>query len=269
MQPSDETHYPQPCSCPGPHQDGACRCCPDSTWNLELNLSRRNFLTTAAVGGAVLGGLSWTTLATATESEVPMPNGRVPLKVLPVLVWDQPRHRPMASWRSWGGIHTPAAAAEEVTRIQQELATIRKAADFPVEFQDVASVHDVREVAGSKPLNSADVVIVYGAGYGINGCQDFGKDVIIFQRHRSGPVYLQYEIVSPRFLRQHTDEPALDNIRFEDVVTDSLDELTWRLRSLCGLKNTRGVKVLCIGGPGGWAQPAGVIPELVQESLES
>jgi len=48
-------------------------------------------------------------------------------------------------------------------------------------------------------------------------------------------------------------------------VTDSLDELTWRLRALCGLKNTKGMKILCIGGPAGWAQPAGVIPELVKK----
>ena len=74
---------------------------------------------------------------------------------------------------------------------------------------------------------------------GVDGCKDFGKDVIVFQRHRSGPVYLQYEIVSPRFLRQHTDKLALRHIAFEDVVTDNPHELTWRLRALCGLKNTR------------------------------
>ena len=43
------------------------------------------------------------------------------------------------------------------------------------------------------------------------------------------------------------------------------DELTWRLRSLCGLKNTKNTKILCIGGASGWAQPAGVIPKLVKK----
>ena len=65
---------------------------------------------------------------------------------------------------------------------------------------------------------------MYGAGIAIDGCKDFGKDVIVFQRHRSGPVYLQYEIISPRFLRQHTDKAAIPHIAFDDVVTDSLDE---------------------------------------------
>ncbi len=81
-------------------------------------------------------------------------------------------------------------------------------------------------------VQAADAIIVYGAGINVDGCQNFGKDVILFQRHRSGPVYLQYEVVSPRFLRQHTDNLAFTNITFDDVVTDSLDELTWRLRAL-------------------------------------
>ncbi len=248
------------------HHDGQpCHCCPDNAWHQQLNVSRRDFLASAAVGGAVLGGLSWASLAAAAEPELPMPKGRATLKVFPVLVWDHPRRAPMRSWRGWGGVHTPEAAAEEVARIKKELASIAAQADFPVEFAEVASVNDVKQVGQSYELKAADVVVVYGAGHGVNGCQNFGKDVIIFQRHRSGPVYLQYEIVSPRFLRQHTDEAALENIRFDDVVTDSVDELQWRLRSLCGLKNSRASKILCIGGPGGWAQPHGVIPALVEK----
>jgi hypothetical protein len=171
----------------------------------------------------------------------------------------------MRSWRHWGGIETSEQAAEEVARIGKELAGIAGHGGFPVEFAEIASVHNVKDLVGSPAVAAADAVIVYGAGIGVNGCQDLGKDVILFQRHRSGPVYLQYEIISPRFLRQHTDEPAFKHITFDDVVTDSVDELTWRLRSLCGLKNTRGAKILCIGGPDGWAQPKGVIPELVRK----
>jgi L-fucose isomerase-like protein len=171
----------------------------------------------------------------------------------------------MRSWRSWGGIETPEQATEEVARIRKELAAIVDKSDFPIEFSEIASVHNVKDVAGSSALQAADAVIVYGAGGGVNGCQDFKKDVILFQRHRSGPVYLQYEIISPRFLRQHTDEAAFQHITFDDVVTDSQEDLTWRLRALCGLKNTRGQKILCIGGPAGWAQPEGVIPKLVKD----
>jgi hypothetical protein len=246
------------------HHESHCHCCPDSQWHRELNVSRRTFLASAAVGGAVLGGLSWTSLA-AADAELPRPSQRTPLKVLPILVWDHPRPAPMRSWRHWGGIQTPEQAAEEVARIKRELEGIAQKADFPVEFAEVASVNNVSQMANSPKVQAADLVVLYGAGIGVNGCQNFGKDVIIFQRHRSGPVYLQYEIVSPRLLRQHKDDLALENITFDDVVTDSLDELTWRLRSLCGLKNTKDTKILCIGGPAGWAQPKGVIPELVKK----
>ncbi|MBC8868296.1 MAG: twin-arginine translocation signal domain-containing protein, partial [Planctomycetes bacterium] len=247
------------------HDGMPCHCCPDNQWHQELDLNRRNFLATAAVGGAVLGGLSWTSLALASESGLPKPKGRTALKVLPILVWNNPKRVPMRSWRSWGGIETAEQAAEEVARITKELAGISKSADFPVEFAEVASVNDIRTMANTPEVQAADAVIVYGAGSRVNGCQDFGKDVILFQRHRSGPVYLQYEIVSPAFLRQRTDDLVFEHIAFDDVVTDSQDELTWRLRALCGLKNTRSTKIICIGGAGGWAQPQGVIPELVQK----
>jgi len=246
------------------HSSRACHCCPDSAWRQELTLSRRGFLTTAAVGGAVLGGLSWASLAEAAEGEIAMPGPRQPLKVFPVLVWDKPQRAPMTSWRGWGGIHTDEDAAEEIARIEKELAEL-KAGDFPVEFAKVASAHHAGQVLDNPELKAADAVIVYGAGGNVDACKDFGKDVIIFQRHRSGPVYLQYEIVSPRFLRQHTDKLALKHISFEDVVTDDQNELKWRLRALCGLKNTRGTKILCIGGPAAWAQPEGVVPALVKK----
>jgi len=48
-------------------------------------------------------------------------------------------------------------------------------------------------------------------------------------------------------------------------VIDSPDELLWRLRALCGLHNTLGTRIVALGGPGGWAQPAGVVPKLVEE----
>jgi hypothetical protein len=127
-------------------------------------------------------------------------------------------------------------------------------------------VNRIAEMVKSPRVEAADVVIVYGAGLAIDGCEKFGRDVILFQRHRSGPVYLQYEVVSPRFLRQRTDGPAFAHIRDEDVVTDHPDEVLWRLRALCGLKNSRGAKVLCIGGPAGWGQPKNVVPELVKKT---
>ena len=92
-----------------------------------------------------------------------------------------------------------------------------------------------------------------------------GKDRIFFCRHKSGPVYLWYEIISPRYLRQHTDALAVKGVDEDDVVIDSQDEILWRLRALAGLHNTLGTKILAIGGPDAWAQPAGVVPKLVAD----
>ncbi len=165
-----------------------------------------------------------------------MPKPRQPLKVFPVLVWDNPKPAADEQLAQLGRHRTPEAAAEEVARIEGELAKIAKAADFPVEIAKVASVNNAADVKDSAELKAADVVIMYGAGIAIDACKDLGKDVILFQRHRSGPVYLQYEVISPRFLRKHTDKAAIPHIAFDDVVTDSLDEIVWRLRSLCGLE---------------------------------
>ena len=94
------------------------------------------------------------------------------------------------------------------------------------------------------------------------------KDMIFFCRHKSGPVYLWYEIISPRFLRQHTDKLAVSGVDEEDVVIDRQDEILWRLRALCGLKNTRNSTIIAIGGAGAWAQPEGVVPGLVQDKFK-
>ncbi|MDO4587159.1 MAG: sugar isomerase [Planctomycetia bacterium] len=241
-----------------------CHCCPHSNHENQTaksksdwDLTRRNFLATMTAGGALLSNVSWSILAAENENDFSlMPSARKPLVVLPILVYDIPQRQPMVSWRGWGGIDSKESAAEEVDRITKELDGICATADFPVEFLPILSVNHVNQAKDHPAVAQADAIIVYGAGGGVDGVQHFGKDVIIFQRWKSGPVYLQYEIVSPRLLRQHTDSLKLDNIRFDDVVTDSLDELTWRLRSLCGLKNTKNTRILAVGGADAWAQPA-------------
>ena len=66
---------------------------------------------------------------------------------------------------------------------------------------------------------------------------------------------LWYEIIRPRFLHKHTDHLAVKGIDYGDVVVDALDEVLWRLRALCGLKNTVGSRIVAVGGPGWWATP--------------
>jgi len=94
---------------------------------------------------------------------------------------------------------------------------------------------------------------------------EHGKDMIFFCRHRSGPVYLWYEIISPRYLRQHTDSLSLKGVNQDDVVIDSQGEILWRLRALCGLKNAKNTRILAVGGPGAWSQPGEVVPDLVRK----
>ncbi len=220
----------------------------------------------AAAGSAFLGGLSLSAVAEAAGADtVPMPKPRMPLVVKPVLVHDLPQRQEGTSWRSWGGIDSKETAQQEVANITKELDGIKKNADFPVDFLEVSAVTDMGQMKDHPDIAKADLLLVYGAGGGIDPLKNFEKDAIIFQRWKSGPVYLQYEIVSPRFLRQHTDTQKVPHILPEDVVTDSLDELTWRLRSLCGLKNSRNTKIMTIGGASAWAQPAGVVPALVEK----
>jgi len=91
------------------------------------------------------------------------------------------------------------------------------------------------------------------------------KEAIFFVRCQSGPLYYWYEGIMARFLHQHTDQLALEQIDYQDVVVDSLDEVLWRLRALGGLRNTLGTRIVAVGGAGGWAQPAGVVPDLARQ----
>ena len=244
------------------HPQQRCHCCPQGPDDLrtdsQLELSRRTFL---AMGGVVVGGLTWTGLQSglfaddaSASSPIGSPNPRTPLIVKPVLLHDLPQRREKTSWRNWGGVDSPEAAEEEVQRIRGELAVVKQKADYPIDFLDVQKVTNVDQLSPDHPdVKGCDLILLYGAGYPINGIQNFGKDVIIFQRWRSGPVYYQYEGVSARFLRQHRDVQSVPNIKEEDVVTDELSELDWRFRALCGLKNTMNAKIVTIGGASAFA----------------
>jgi len=232
--------------------------------------SRRSFLKgmgATAVAGMALGKLSWP-LPLGPEADSDVGLVRRPLKVKPILSYEIPERRHQTSWRSWGGIQTRADVDEESGRIRGELEKLRSTADFPVEFLPLSGVRKASDLSSVTDLDRSDVILLYAAG----GWMDvfdtlggMGKDIIIFCRHRSGPVYLWYEIVSPRYLRQHTDSLAVKGINDEDVVIDSPEEVLWRLRSLAGLHNTMGTRIIAVGGPDAWAQPAGVVPKLVED----
>ena len=248
-------------------------CCPCGCGHGESTdgISRRTFLQGvggAAAVGAAISGLTWTAVSAAEMDGRAGPTRR-PVIVQPILTYATPRPRPQTSWRSWGGIQTQEDAAQELQRIGSELKAMETKADFPVEFRKPSGVRSAAELNNLGYLDKADVFIIYAAGGGsdiFDALGKRGKNTIFFCRHKSGPVYLWYEIISPRYLRQHTDALKLKHVDDGDVVVDSPDEILWRLRALCGLKNTLGTKIIAVGGPGAWAQPRDVVPNKVRDT---
>jgi hypothetical protein len=230
------------------------RCCPCGGV-----ISRRDLLKAsgAALGGLALGGCAWSALR-AVAVEAPAPPSRQSLVVKPIFSYDLPQRRPQTSWRSWGGIETQAQANEEVARIQKELDALRAAADFPVTFLPVAAIRGAADVAKIADLDTADAILFYPAGGWFDifdAVLKSGKPAVFFLRHKSGPLYYWYEGISARYLHRHTDHLAVKGFDNQDVVVDSAAELLWRLRALCGLKNTLGSRIVTIGGAGGWECP--------------
>ena len=246
------------------------RCCPQYPEQSEaqMEVSRRSFL---AMGGVLMGGLSYAALQgslQAAESVAPvaMPIPRKPLVVKPVFLWNHHQPSPQRSWRNWGEVQDPEAAAVELDRIKADIDGIKRRADYPIEFLEVANVQNINQLQNDPDMAACDTILFYGAGTSPHGIQNFGKDVVFFNRWRSGPFYLQHQIIHPRFLRSHTDALAHPGLTFEDVVVDEPLELDWRFRALCGLKNSLNNKVICIGGAGAWAQPYGSVPEIAKKT---
>jgi len=233
-------------------------------------ISRRDFLNcmgATALASTALGRLSWAKVKDE-NNEGQLEIACIPLIVQPVLTYSTPKRRHQRSWRSWGGIQTQQDAEEEGARIRGELAAIKAGADFPLEIKPLMGIRSRDEALKLRNSQDVDVFLIYAAGGWMdifNAIHEHGKDMIFFCRHRSGPVYLWYEIISPRYLRQHTDTLSLEGVNQDDVVIDSQDGILWRLRALCGLKNAKNTRILAVGGPGAWAQPDEVVPDLVRK----
>ena len=239
------------------------RCCPCSCHEEESaeGITRRSFVGSAALGGMALTGLNWSALE-AADPEVPQAPQRRPLLVKPIFTYPLPSRRSQTSWRNWGGIQTQQDVEAEAARIHGEIDKLKAVADFPLDFLPLAQIRTPDQLAKVDDLGKADVLLLYAAGDGgnnlmgsINPIAALGKDMIFFVRHKSGPIYYWYEGIMARFLHQHTDVLAVKGIDYSDVVVDSQDEILWRLRALCGLRNTIGSRILAVGGPGGWCTP--------------
>lgn len=250
----------------GNHRHIHCCCGCGHPENNQEGLNRREFLTTT---GIVLSGLALasTAIGAATAETSVVKPIRKPLKVQPVLTYDTPQRRNATSWRNWGGIQTEQQADEEVKRITGELEKLAKETDFPLEFNPVTKVKDVNQA--EKVLNAdCDVVLIYAAGAWVNALEKLASVKpwnLMFLRHRSGPVYLWYEIAHNRFLRKTVDQFGQPNFTPMDIVVDDYRELEWRLRAYAGLKNTIGKRIVAVGGAAGWGAGGAKAPKIAQE----
>jgi hypothetical protein len=223
--------------------------------------SRRNFLGVSArmaalAGVAGLGAWPVRAVPTGTVAGTPLPFGR-PLRVKPLLVYHLDQRREKTSWRGYGGLRSPADVEEEFQRINGDLKNIAAEAGFPLETMPLSKVNsDAQARSGAEA--AADVLLVFGASgpqQWIEALAASRKPVILFVRHKSGPVYLWYEIAHWRLLRKSEDALAEPNISVDDVVVDDLGDVVFRLRALYGLQNVRGTRMLALGGLQAYSRP--------------
>ena len=230
--------------------------------------NRREFFGASAriVAGAGLAAASLSSPAGASEwasdlwdPDRPFQAAGKPLYVQPVLMYSLPTRRKATSWKSWGGIQTEAAVAEEISRIAGELEALARKAEFPLTVLPVQKVRSVEEASGLESAE-ATVRIVYpatGSGGMLRACIP-EQGGLVFVRHQSGPVYYWYEALSVKYLKTDKDPQTPDDGRrlsVHDVVVDDTDELLWRLRAFYGAYNFLGTRVVALGGPGGKYAP--------------
>ena len=183
------------------------------------------------------------------------------LIVKPILLYSFYKRKEKRSWRPWGGIQSEKDLENEINRIENELLSLKKQADFPLEILKPSTFTTSDSLKEIKDLDKADVLLIYatsGPASLLEKITSAGKWNIIFIRHKSGPIYLWYEIIHPTFLRKYTDRIIETSVSLSDIVVDDYNEVLWRLRALYGLKMTLGAKVIVIGEPGGWGAEGGV-----------
>lgn len=228
------------------------------------DLDRRDFLKIMGMGAAGINAWAMSSSQANAALRKPIPGmglriGSV-LKVQPVLMYHLYERKEATTWREWGGLKTQSDVDAEVARIEKELRKLCSEADFAIEVLPLMQVNEAGKAAAARD-SDCDVVLIYAAGAGGKGIYkrewletiaDCQKYKLMFLRHKSGPVYLWYEIGHPVFLRKATDEYKRTDMDVWDVVVDDYGEVLWRLRSLYGLKNTSRTKIVAIGGAGGW-----------------
>lgn len=227
------------------------------------NLNRREFLSAVGAGAAGMGAL------TESSSALSAPGGGVgrrigkPLRVQPALVYHLYKRKEAQTWREWGGLRTQADVDGEIERINGELEKLSSDAEYALEILPLEMVNSDAQAARVRAID-CDVMLIYAAGAAGPGIyrrewleqlRGVARWNVMFLRHKSGPVYLWYEIAHPTFLRKGTDVYKQKGMDVWDIVVDEYDELLWRLRALYGLKNITGSRIVAVGGPQGWHHP--------------
>ena len=245
------------------HHSGCCGC------YTKQGMGRRSFL--ATMGGTALGAAALATAsrraARAATEPFELTLKKKELVVQPALTYNIHTPREATSWRPWGGLHTESDVTEEVARIESELKKLAADAEFPISFKPVARVTS-KEQAGKLRDGDADLMLIYGASGGGDVLETLispDRYNLVFVRHKSGPVYLWYEIVHPRLLRKTVDVYGQPGLEPCDVVVDECPALLWRMRALYGLKNTVGSKMITIGGPSGWGAGGQQAPQIAKD----
>lgn len=239
------------------------------------HITRREFLELTAAGTAAASFLGVAPLLAGSKIEDWNPDKPFlkigeKLVVQPVLMYTVSQPKKQRSYKSWGGIQNDEAADEEAISITEELQTLAKESEFPIEFLPLVKVK-TPEAAAEVHLRNFDTVIVYparGSGELLRSCFSKERDTIVFARHRSGPVYYWYEALSVHYLQTEyeTKQEAMEKQKFvhvDDVVIDDLNELQWRLRSLFSIKNFRGTRIVALGGP--WGKYSPQAPEIARQ----
>jgi hypothetical protein len=198
-------------------QQHSCRCCSHGVPNIDekqfFGMSRRDFLMGLGAAGVGAVALSSSQAKAAVRKPIAGMGLRIgsTLRVKPALVYSLHQRREAWSWRPWGGLHSQSDVDKEAKKIEQELKTLSSSADFPMEVLPVSLVINNAQ-AGEVRDTDCDVTLVYAAKGGrgeLDTIASSKKPTVMFLRHKSGPVYLWYEIAHPHFLRRAESEGVL------------------------------------------------------------
>jgi len=253
----------------------------------KINIDRREFIKASSLGAmgtglgvtgaGILGNKHISDYEQSTwSSSIPMIRTGKELIIKPLLRHELEESKPQTSWRNWGDVHTESDALQEVARITAELDSLKKSADFPIKILPVKRATSDSEGEKIKLEKNYDVMLLYAAGGdNLDPCISDDRFNLVFTRYLSGPMYDWTENVTNRLLRRGGRLFEMDYLRYngpyygigpDDVIVDDYNEVLWRLKTLYGLHNFLGKKIIAIGGAGGKGSPTA--PELARTKFQ-